>query len=281
MHRFLLWAGVVFVAASLVHAQDDGPIRVGLYPAALPSPALKHRLLPEVHFMRTFAVLLSVRAHLEMADGNLTAAVHTIQTGLALAKQTGEQPTLINYLVGAAIAQIVLRQVDDFVQQPKAPNLYWALTDLPRPLIDQRKAFEGQRLWVYGMFPGIGESLADLDAGPITEEQVQGCVKALVERGARNPFLDIRRKLELSKYVTDHYEASKKVLLDQARPKEKVEKMPHVQVVLLAEMDDYERIMDDQMKWYNEPYYKIADRLDQIAKSLKEKKTIIMPEESF
>src|SRR5260370_12910106 len=192
MHRFLLWAGVVFVAASLVHAQDDGPIRVGLYPAALPSPALKHRLLPdlrsqttgnavplyeeaigklkplerdpderpnlqerfpqwsemplkdlprdevrkalepykeileladkaarreycdwnlpvrlrtagistllpEVQFMRTFAVLLSVPAHLEIADGNLTAAGHTIQTGLALAKQTGEQPPLINY----------------------------------------------------------------------------------------------------------------------------------------------------------------------------------------
>jgi hypothetical protein len=73
------------------------------------------------------------------------------------------------------------------------------------------------------------------------------------------------------------------VLLDQSRPKEKVEKMPHVQVVLLAEMDDYERIMDDQMKWYNEPYYQIADRLDQIAKALKAtpKKSIIVPEESF
>src|SRR5260370_29075027 len=54
-------------------------------------------LLPEVQFMRTFAVLLSVPAHLEIADGNLTAAGHTIQTGLALAKQTGEQPPLINY----------------------------------------------------------------------------------------------------------------------------------------------------------------------------------------
>jgi hypothetical protein len=218
-----------------------------------------------------------------MADGDLTKAVHTIQTGLALAKQTGEQPTLINHLVGAAIAQIVLRQVDDFVQQPKAPNLYWALTDLPPSLIDQRKPFEGERLWVYGMFPGIGEAMADLDAGPITEEQVQGCVKALLNRGARNVLIDTRRKLELTKYATEHYEADKKVLLDQGRPREKVEKMPHVQVVLMAEVTDYEQMMDDQIKWINEPYFKVADRLDKAAKALKEgsKKSIILPEESI
>jgi hypothetical protein len=240
-------------------------------------------LLPEVQFMRTFAILLSVRARLEMADGNLTAAEHTIQTGLALAKQTAEQPTLINYLVGAAIAQIVLRQLDDFVQQPKAPNLYWALTDLPPSLIEQRKPFEGERLWVYGMFPGIGESIADLDAGPITEEQVQSCVKELLNRGARNVLIDARRKLEISTYVSGHYEASKKVLLDQGRSKEKVDKMPHLQVVLMAEVTDYEEMMDDQIKWTNEPYYKVADRLDKAAKALKEgsKKSIILPEESL
>jgi hypothetical protein len=251
-------------------------------PARLRKGGLR-TLLPEVQFLRTIGTLLSLRARLEMADGNLTAAARTLQTGLVLAKHTGEQPTLINNLVGCAIAQLMLRQLDDFVQQPKATNLYWALTDLPQPLVDQRKPFEGERLWVYGVFPGIGESMADLDAGPITEEQAQGCVKALLLYRSDKLFDQIRRKLEISSYVSQHYEADKEALVEQGRPAEMVNKMPHLQVVLLADVTDYERMMDDQIKWCNEPYYKIADRLDQLAKGLKSKtnKSIIMPEESL
>jgi hypothetical protein len=380
MSRFLLSLGVVVVMAALVRADNEGPIPATLHPAAMPSPALKYRLLPnlrvqtpgnavplyeeamtklkplrrdadesanwqerfykwteaplkdfprdevrkalepykeilelaakaarreycdwdlakrlrkggiatllpEVDFLRPMGTLLALRARLEIADGNLTAAVQTLQTGLALAKQIGEQPTLVNNLVGCAIAQSMLRQVDDFVQHPKAPNLYWALTDLPQPLVDHRKSFEGERLWVYGTFPGIGESMADLDAGPITEEQVQACVKFLIgTRMGLNLIETIKeeggRRLKLTKYLTDHYEENKKVLLDQGRPKDKVEKMPHVQVALLAEMNAYEQIMDEMMKWYNEPYYKIADQLEKWGKVLP-KGTSILPEDGL
>ncbi len=240
-------------------------------------------LLPEVQFLREMATLLSVRARLEMADGNLSAALHTLQTGLALAKQTGEQPTLINNLVGAAIAQLMLRQLDDFVRQPKAPNLYWALTDLPRPLVDQRKSFDGERLWAYGMFPGIGEALADLNAGPITEEQVQACVKMMLNDRGPLDLPSVRRKLELTKYVTDHYEENKKILVAQGRPKEQVEKMPHIQVALLIAMTGYEALMDEQMKWYNEPYYKAADQLDAAMKAIKAKPAYpgVLPSEAL
>jgi hypothetical protein len=251
-------------------------------PARLRKQGLR-TLLPEVQPQRTIVTLLSVRARLEIADGDLSKAARTLQTGLALAKQVGEQPTLVNYLVGTAIAGIMLRPLDDFVQHPKAPNLYWALTDLPPYLIDQRKAFEGERLWVYGMYPGIGESMADMDAGPITEEQVQGCVKVLVQNRPGNALEQIRRQLEIAKHFSSNYEAAKKVLLDQGRPKEKVEKMPHVQVVLIAELTEYEQLIDEQIKWCNEPYYKIADQLDKAARELKQgsKKSLGLPEESL
>ena len=31
------------------------------------------------------------------------------------------------------------------MQQPKCPNLYWALTDLPSPLVDLRKGVQGEQ----------------------------------------------------------------------------------------------------------------------------------------
>ncbi len=240
-------------------------------------------LLPEVQFIREMGTLLAVRARLEIADGDLTRAVRTLQTGLAMAKQIGEQPTLINYLVGAAIAQIMLRQVDDFVQQPKAPNLYWALADLPQPTIDPRKAFEGERLCVFANFPGIGEAMADLNAGAITMEQVQGCVKVLVGGSDALDVKTVQRKLRLTQFVTAHYEDNKKVLLAQGRPKDKVAAMPHIQVGLMAELSDYEQMWDDQMKWCNEPYYQVAERLDAAYKAAKAQppKPSILPDDGF
>ncbi len=240
-------------------------------------------LLPEVQELREMALLLSVCARLEIADGDLTRAARTLQTGLALAKQTGEQPTLINYLVGTAIAQIMLRQVDDFVQQPKAPNLYWALTDLPQPLIDPGKGFEAERIVVAATFPGIAEAMVDLNAGPISEEQVQGCVQVLVPPDQAGRFDLIQKKQRLAKYVADHYDENKKVLLAQGRPQEKVESMPHVQVALLADINAFDQMMDEQMKWYNEPYYKVAKQLDQAARLLQTppRGKTVLPEESY
>src|SRR6266853_5014216 len=107
-------------------------------------------LVPDLQGFRTKAVLLALRARLEMHDGKLDRAVYTFQTGLAMSKHVGESPYLIAYLVGAASASVTLDRVEEFVQQPGAPNLYWSLTDLPRPLIDLRRPLQGERMMVDG-----------------------------------------------------------------------------------------------------------------------------------
>ena len=40
----------------------------------------------------------------------------------------------------------MLGRVEELIQAPGSPNLYWALTDLPRPLLDLRKALQGEKL---------------------------------------------------------------------------------------------------------------------------------------
>jgi hypothetical protein len=241
-------------------------------------------LLPEVQDLRSLASLLSVAARLQMADGDFVGALRTLQTGLSLARQTGEQPTVINELVGWAIAAIMLRQIDDFVQQPGAPNLYWALTDLRRPLIDPHKGFDGLRMMMHAAFPGIAEAMSDPNAAPLTEEQVRTCVRLLVGQEA---FADIvkrlRRDLEISQIAAGHYEENKKALIEAGRPKDKVEAMPHIEVALLVELNRYESLLDQQLRWQNEPYYQIADKLDQQAKVLQAPATrrSMLPEEAF
>jgi hypothetical protein len=142
------------------------------------------------------------------------------------------------------------------------------LTDLPRPLIDPRKGFEGQRMMMQITFPGIPEAMADPNAGPLTEEQVTVCVQKLVGQEGFG-VQALRKKLEIYQAAAGHYEENKKALIESGRPKDKVAAMPHVEVALLVELNRFESLLDEQVRWQKEPYYQVADKLDQEAKALK------------
>ena len=50
----------------------------------------------------------------------------------------GEHPSLIGGLVGWAIANSAFGPLEEMLEHPSCPNLYWALTNLPDPLhLDQ------------------------------------------------------------------------------------------------------------------------------------------------
>jgi len=89
---------------------------------------------------RTLAQALALKARFEMAQGRYDQAASAIRTGLVAAKQIGEGPTLIQGVVGVAIGALTLRQVEEFVQGAVAPNIYEALRQLPKPLVDLNKA---------------------------------------------------------------------------------------------------------------------------------------------
>jgi hypothetical protein len=114
-------------------------------------------LLPDLQTTRTFGTLLAVRCRLEMAAGDFDKAIYTLQTGFALAKHVGEGPTLIHALIGHAIASLMLARVEEMIQQPGAPNLYWALTALPSGLIDIHQALQGEKLTISGYVPDLRE----------------------------------------------------------------------------------------------------------------------------
>ncbi|MDR3619520.1 MAG: hypothetical protein P4L85_09235 [Paludisphaera borealis] len=116
--------------------------------------------LNDVNTLRGWGRLLALKARVEIAGGRFEDAARTIETGLAFGKHVGKGPFLINALVGVAIENTILSCLDDWIAQPGAPNLYWALTALPRPLLGLREAVEQERLFAENMIP----ELADVDA---------------------------------------------------------------------------------------------------------------------
>ncbi len=109
--------------------------------------------------MRLQAPILVLKARVEMAEGRFADAIRTLETGYSFSQQAGDGPFLINCLVGVACESICTECLTEMMEQPGAPNLYWALAVIPRPLVDMRNANEIEQKMLELQFP----DLADLD----------------------------------------------------------------------------------------------------------------------
>ena len=99
-------------------------------------------LLPDAQEMRLQARLLVLKARVEIAEGRYADAARTLETGFSFSQQVSETPFLISGLVGIACASQLADCLIEMMERPDAPNLYWALAVLPRPLIDLRRGHE-------------------------------------------------------------------------------------------------------------------------------------------
>jgi len=91
---------------------------------------------------RQFAFILDVQAKLQIAQGQYGQAIETLKTDLTMARQVGDAPTLVQGLVGIAIAALNQKMIEQFIQSDNAPSLYRAIEDLPQPLVDMNKAIK-------------------------------------------------------------------------------------------------------------------------------------------
>jgi hypothetical protein len=229
-------------------------------------------MLPDVQAMREFATFLAARARLEMAEGRLDDAVYTLQTGFALARHVGDGTMLIQALVGVAVANQMLVQLEELLRQPGAPNLYWALTDLPRPFVDLRHPLQGEKLWLFGTFPELRE-VDNPHLAPRQRERLQDVAGQFLSNqwdgGPAGPS-DVATRLAVIAVVAKAYPAAKQALIAAGRKPAEVEALPALQVVLSESLRDYDRHRDNAFKWMALPYPQARPGLERAEKALKE-----------
>ncbi len=109
-------------------------------------------LLADVQALRVIARALQVRFRSEVSRGQVGDAMRTAKTMFAMARHWGEHPTLIGVLVGVGCANMALTPLEELLEQPDCPNLYWALTDLPDPFISLRTGMDCERMWLSSLF---------------------------------------------------------------------------------------------------------------------------------
>lgn len=216
-------------------------------------------LLPEVQKCRELAFLLKVRIRLALAEGNVEKAIRDIQTGFKLGENIGRGETLINFLVGTAIVTVMINELEQVIQIPNAPNFYWALTVLPRPILSLQKPMEGELRSIDTMIP----LPRDIDKPMTTEQarlaldQVWTKMQQLHGEFQLNAFPKLglnESRMGLAAYITLQYPKAKQRLIAAGKPEAIVNAMPAAQVVLLESSLRYQNLRDEYMLWMVIPY---------------------------
>lgn len=217
-------------------------------------------LLPDLQKMRMLATALQQRFHSEAAQHRFEDGVRTAKTMFALARHTGENPTLIGDLVGIAIAFVAIGPLEEMLEQPGCPNLYWALTNLPSPLVPMEKGIEGERIL-------IEAELRDLDENaPMNEEQLRKVILHIDELRAVDGKPNKRTRAWLNERSKNEklVQAARRRLVEVGYSEKRLARFPADQVLLLDGKRDYEVSRDEMMKLMNLPTWQAQELGGQI-----------------
>lgn len=217
-------------------------------------------LLPDLQKMRELARSLQKRFHHEASLRQFDDALVTAKTMFAMARHMGDHPTLIGALVGIAIAATGIEPLEAMLQQPGCPNLYWALTQLPSPLVPMEKAVEGERIF-------LDVELRELsDCEPMSPEQSRKLIAYIARILEFDPDSKegINRWIQRRKGDAKYMEAARKRLIERGIPAERLARFPAEQVLLLDEKLLYEIDRDDGFKYWNLPTWKALEAMNKV-----------------
>jgi hypothetical protein len=214
-------------------------------------------LPPEAGPLQLLGTALRVRFRAEVAGRHFGDAVRTAKTMFALARHLGEHPSEVANLVGFWVAHLALNTLEEMLQQPGCPNFYWALTDLPYPLVDLRKGVQGQRTLV------AAELRVLRDDAPMTEAELKKFLSrfcsmknfARVQEGRplRNPRAGLMARVkDLERVRTARHR-----LVAAGCAEGLVNQFPPLQVILLDEKLAYEVERDERIKLLALPLWQI------------------------
>ncbi len=221
-------------------------------------------LLPDLQKMRMLSSALQQRFHTEATQGRFDDALRTAKTMFAMSRHMGEHPTLIGGLVGVAMAFVAIGPLEEMLEQPGCPNLYWALTNLPNPLVSMDRGMEGERLL-------IGAELYDLDEkNPMSAEQLRKLVDHIdrLRSFDTKPFKRTQKWLNERNKDEKQLRAARSRLVEVGFSEERLARFPADQVLLLDAEREYEVERDDATKLMTLPTWQ-AEKLAREMKPLK------------
>jgi hypothetical protein len=227
-------------------------------------------LLPEFQESRELTRLLTLRTRLAIAERQYDDAIDTMRINLRLARDVGSVPFLVCGLIGLAEASYSNGTLIELMAQPDAPNLYWALTELPQPLVDLRPAARFEVGLGPRVFPFIHHAeTTDHSRDEWNRLYVQS-LRDLSAFGGNGPPVrnDIGAGLVATGLALVGYPHAKRQLIAQGMDAARVEQMAVGQVVAIYSERNYQIYADDFEKAWYVPFWEMYERVKSVEKRL-------------
>jgi hypothetical protein len=214
-------------------------------------------LLPHLNPARSLARILSLDAKLHVSEGKFDEAVRSLRIGFALSSHLQNNSVLVQGLVSAGIASLMLDRLAELQQTAGAPNLYWALADLPAPFVDQRTIFSIERsLAIVGFSELRGRPVEQLSNDEL--RLLFQHIKELSQTVAGNG-----QPVEFMVNMISSYPAAKQYLVSTGRAGATVDAMPPEAVLAVYIVHTYQRWSDEVYKWAGLPYWQAQPGMQQ------------------
>jgi hypothetical protein len=216
-------------------------------------------LLPDVQKIRSLATALQMRFREEIAADRLDDALVTAKTMFAMTRHMGEHPTLIGDLVGIAIGNVTIVAFEEMLERPGCPNLFWALTALPNPLVSLENGLRGERVLVYS-------ELKDLDdQAPIKPPQLKKLIAHLdkirsIASDSGKSEISTRGWIDARINDETKMKAARERLVETGLAADRLATFPADQIVLLDEKREYEVRRDEAMRIMNFPAWQVESQ---------------------
>ncbi len=228
----------------------------------VPSPIAY--LLPEIQQMRDLARLQSLRLRVALREQRMDDALTILKQQFTMARHLGSDEFVVSNLVGAATLGMALQDLLYVLDDPHAPNLYWAIANLPSPMIDMNRALSFERQFMSMQLKAISE----VDEQPRPAGYWQDFVDRILPQMRELDLRDARwmrssPELERPAFVTviaAAYPGAKRYLIEECGlDRAKVDAYPTAQTVFLAMKRFNERMVDEHFKWFGPAYHQAVE----------------------
>jgi hypothetical protein len=216
-------------------------------------------LLEDVQESRLLARLLRLKISHHLNRGEFDEAISAITDGHHLAAFIGQGETLIQRLVGIACVAMMRDGIEEAIQTPGCPNLYWAMASVPRPLIPVSDAIDWEMNTTRRVIPQLQEAME----ATWTEEQALqkwselfDTFQALVPLG----ISDTNAKAGITIAALSAAEPARQRLIAAGIAEDRVASLPPMQATMADAALELRRVGDNLHKGHLLPAA-IADRV--------------------
>lgn len=214
--------------------------------------------LPEIQAMRAISRGLMLAARVAVADRDYPQALNLLRMNYRLGENVAKSPFIVSGLVGLAICGMGNAEVIEVIASPDSPNLYWALAELPRPIVALRQSIRHELSFNVAIFPFM-------DSPETAQHSPQQWAELLAEGlrslgtldGGRPQLSELQSQAAVTGLSLVAYPAAKQRLIDSGMAAADIEAMPVGQVIAIDAAREFRRIADEMEKWLYVPFAQV------------------------